>query len=200
MGRKKGYNRDQLVSEAMDLFRDHGFAGTSTEMLVGRLGVNRNSMYAEFGSKQALFEAALQHYDELVVSRNFGPLEAPDAGLDQIRALMEFFASAASGPVSGRGCLLCNTAIEFGSKDPSDQRFIRRYFDRLSGAFYNALENVKGAGLLPMSIDALEESHFFTAIVLGMFVMLRAKAPPEVIESTARIALQHLESLCARPL
>jgi AcrR family transcriptional regulator len=34
MGRKKKYDRDTLIEQAMELFRDHGFAGTSTQMLV----------------------------------------------------------------------------------------------------------------------------------------------------------------------
>ena len=42
----------------MELFRRRGFNGTSTAELVAELGVNRKSMYAEFGSKQELFEAA----------------------------------------------------------------------------------------------------------------------------------------------
>ena len=67
MGRKKTYDRDVLIGKAMELFRDHGFAGTSTLMLVEGLGVNRYSMYAEFGSKQALFDASLKRYDEEVV-------------------------------------------------------------------------------------------------------------------------------------
>ena len=81
MGRNKTYDRDVLIEKAMEMFRDHGFAGTSTQMLVEGLGVNRYSLYAEFGSKQALFDAALERYDEEVVERNFGPLEAPGAGL-----------------------------------------------------------------------------------------------------------------------
>ena len=60
MGRKKTYDRDVLIEKSMEMFRDHGFAGTSTQMLVEGLGVNRYSLYAEFGSKQALFEAALE--------------------------------------------------------------------------------------------------------------------------------------------
>jgi len=59
MGRHKTYDRDVLIGKAMETFRDHGFAGTSTQMLVEGLGVNRYSLYAEFGSKQALFDAAL---------------------------------------------------------------------------------------------------------------------------------------------
>ena len=89
MGRKKSYDREKLVREAMEIFRDHGFAGTSAEMLVERLGVNRYSLYAEFGSKQGLFDAALERYDEEVIQRNFGPLEAPGAGIDEIRAVFD---------------------------------------------------------------------------------------------------------------
>ena len=59
MGRKKSYDREELVAKAMEIFRDHGFASTSTQMLVEGLGVNRYSLYAEFGSKQALFDEAV---------------------------------------------------------------------------------------------------------------------------------------------
>ena len=77
MGRKKNYNRDKLIEKAMKIFRINGFAGTSTQMLVEGLGDNRFSLYAEFGSKQELFDAALERYNKDVIGRRFGPLEAP---------------------------------------------------------------------------------------------------------------------------
>jgi len=169
MGRKKNYDRDVLLGKAMEIFRDHGFAGTSAEMLVEGLGVNRYSLYAEFGSKQGLFDAALQRYDEVVVERSFGPLEAPGAGLGEIRALLEFFGSADESPALGRGCLLCNTAVEFGPEDPSGAEFVQRYFKRLSEAFYAALDNARGRGELRPSVVTREEAGFFTAAVLGLF-------------------------------
>ena len=52
MGRAKQYDRTNLLDRAVELFRRHGFNGTSTAELVAELGVNRKSMYAEFGSKQ----------------------------------------------------------------------------------------------------------------------------------------------------
>jgi TetR/AcrR family transcriptional repressor of nem operon len=183
MGRKKSYDRGELVEKAMEIFRDHGFAGTSAEMLVEGLGVNRYSLYTEFGSKQELFNTALQRYDEVVVERNFGPLE--------------FFASAGGGPSSGRGCLLCNTAVEFGPNDPSGAGFVQRYFKRLSEAFFAALNNAQNRGELRRSVDPRMEADFFTASVLGLFVMLRAKASPTIIESAVHVAISHLESLRA---
>ena len=197
MGRKKSYDREMLVSKAMEIFRDHGFGGTSAEMLVQGLGVNRYSLYAEFGSKQGLFDAALQRYDDEVVDRNFGPLESPGAGLKEIRALLAFFGNARESPASGRGCLLCNTAVEFGPDAPSGKVFVQRYFERLSKAFFAALKSARCRGELRPTVDPCAEAGFFTASVLGMFVMLRAKAARSVIESAARVATEHLETLRA---
>jgi TetR/AcrR family transcriptional repressor of nem operon len=199
MGRKKHYNRELLTEKAMEIFRDHGFAGTSAEMLVQGLGVNRFSLYSEFGSKQGLFDAALQRYDEKVVERNFGPLEAPGAGLDEIRALFEFFGRATTGPASGRGCLLCNTAVEFGPDDPGGAGFVQKYFERLAEAFHAALGNAHERGELCSSVDTRAEAGFFTASVLGLFVMLRAKAPQSVVVDAARVAIEHLEGLRVEP-
>ena len=196
MGRKKNYDRDILIEKAMEIFRDHGFAGTSSQMLVDGLGVNRFSLYAEFENKKKLFEAALERYNETVIERNFGPLEAPGAGVEEIRSLLKFFASASKGPTSGRGCLLCNTAVEFGSVDPSGVKFVRRYFERLSKAFYKALNNAQRKGYLLDSVAVREEADFFTASTLGLFVMIRAKAPTAIIENAAKMAIEHLEGLC----
>ena len=196
MGRKKKYDRDTLVEKSMELFRDHGFAGTSTQMLVEGLGVNRFSLYAEFGNKQALFDAALERYDRQVVERNFGPLETPTAGVEEIRALLEFYASAGDVPAWGRGCLLCNTAVEFGPEDPSGAEFVQRYFKRLSNAFYKALSNAHSKGVLRHEVALKEEADFFTASTLGLFVLLRAKAPPAILENAAKTAIEHLEGLC----
>ena len=195
MGRKKNYDRDTLIEKAMEIFRHHGFAGTSTQMLVDGLQVNRFSLYAEFGNKQALFDAALERYDKQVVERNFGPLETPTAGIEEIRALLEFYASASSGPASGRGCLLCNTAVEFGPADPSGAEFVQRYFKRLSNAFCKALNNAQSKGVLRKAVALREEADFFTASTLGLFVLLRAKAPPAIIENAAKMAIEHLEGL-----
>jgi len=184
-----------LIGKAMEIFRDHGFANTSTQMLVENLGVNRFSLYAEFGSKQGLFDTVLDHYDKEVVERNFGPLEAPEAGLAEIRSLLEFFGSAGEGPASGRGCLLCNSAVEFGPDDPSGTGFVQRYFKRLSKAFSSALDNAYKRGELRQSVVLQDEADFFTASVLGMFVMLRAKAPETAIKGSARVAIEYLEAL-----
>ena len=105
----KQYDRVDLLHRAADLFHRQGFNGTSTAELVEELGVNRKSMYAEFGSKQGLFEAALDHYNANSLSAVLAAVEAPDAGLDAVRSTFDGFVSASEDWAQGRGCLLCNT-------------------------------------------------------------------------------------------
>jgi hypothetical protein len=56
---------------------------------------------------------------------------------------------------------------------------------------------IKPADGILWSWIAREEAGFFTAFVLGLLVMLRAKAPPSVIKRAARVAIEHLEALRA---
>ena len=114
MSRMKQYDRTELLDRSVELFRRQGFNGTSTAELVAELNVNRKSMYAEFGSKQQLLEATLEHYNKKHLTRVLTPLEAPDASLEGIRQAFYSYASAIEGPFRGLGCLMCNIAVERG--------------------------------------------------------------------------------------
>lgn len=197
MGRKKAYVRDELIDRAVGLFRAHGFGGTSTQTLVDELGVNRNSLYLEFGSKQALFDAALGRYEEQVVAELFGPLEAEGAGLEAVTALFDGFAASA-GPSSGLGCLLCNTAVEIGGADPSGARFVARYLERMEAAFAGALERAQAAGELAGGVVVADAARLLTAATLGVFVLVRARAAPETVHGALRAAGRQVEALRAR--
>ena len=81
----KGYIREEVLDRAIAAFRRQGYSGTSTAELAEALGINRKSMYAEFGSKQQLFEAALERYSEVNLTRVLAPIEAADANAQSIR-------------------------------------------------------------------------------------------------------------------
>ena len=85
----------------MDIFSVHSFARPSTEMRVEHLKANRYSIDAELGSKQALFDSALERYEQGIIEKSFNPSQSASAGLAEIHGLLDFYASASHGPVSG---------------------------------------------------------------------------------------------------
>ena len=194
MSGTKQYDRTELLDLAMDLFHRQGFHGTSTAELVDELGVNRKSMYAEFGSKQGLFDAALDHYNATSLTSVLAATEAEDAGIDAIRATFAGFASASEDWAQGRGCLLCNTAIERAVLGSSSGQRVDAYFDRLTTAFRSALEHGKASGDIAHAVDLDELAAFFTMSLVGIATLAKGRANPNLIHAATRRAVSVLDA------
>lgn len=62
MGRPRQFDRDAALTKAMHLFWQNGFEATSLSLLKTELGISAPSFYAAFGSKEALFQEAVELY------------------------------------------------------------------------------------------------------------------------------------------
>ncbi|UCF27232.1 MAG: TetR/AcrR family transcriptional regulator, partial [Chloroflexota bacterium] len=182
---------------AVELFRRQGFNGTSTAELVAEFGVNRKSMYAEFGSKQLLFEAALEHYSSKHLTRVLAPLEGPDASIEGIRRAFHYYASTSEGPFYGLGCLMCNTAVERGALDPGSGRYVDVYMERITKAFHHALNNAQKGGEIDPTVDLDELAGFLTTALIGMAASIRAKAPPAQLWAAYKVVTGVINALPA---
>jgi TetR/AcrR family transcriptional repressor of nem operon len=195
MSRTKHYDRTELLDRAVELFRRQGFNGTSTAELVAEFGVNRKSMYAEFGSKQQLFETTLEHYSRKHLTQVLAPLESPDASLDGIHEAFYGYASASEGPFRGLGCLMCNTAVERGALDEGSGRFVVAYLERITRAFRHALSNAQQGGELDQTVDLDEMAGFLTTALIGMAASVRAEAPPAQVWAAYKIVTGVVDAL-----
>jgi len=182
----KGYKREEVLDRAIELFRRQGYSATSTAELVEELGMNRKSMYAEFGSKQQLFEAALERYSAVNLTRVLAPIEAAGANAQSIKDAFLGYAAASETKFRGLGCLMANTAVERAALDPGCARFVDDYLARLSKGFRNALENARVDGDVSDAADLDDLAAHFVNSVVGISAMLRAKASPEKMYAAGR--------------
>ena len=194
MSGAKQYDREELLDRSIELFRERGYAATSTAELVAELGVNRKSMYAEFGSKQGLFEASLDRYSEVHLTRVLAPIEAADAGVDGIRQAFANYAAATEGWARGKGCLLCNTAVERAAQDPGSARRVDAYFARIAAGFRRALGNGQRSGDIDAGADIDQLAGFFTTALIGVAASIRAEAPPEQVRAACTVVTSVLDA------
>ena len=195
MSRAKQYERTELLDQAVELFRRQGFNGTSTAELVAEFDVNRKSMYAEFGSKQQLFEAALEHYNSKHLTGVLAPLEAPGASIDAIRQAFYGYAEASEGPFRGLGCLMCNTAVERAALDPGSGRYVAAYLERLTQAFRHALSNAQQAGEIGPTVNLDKMAGFLTTMLIGMAASIRAKAQPAQLWAAYKVVTGVIDAI-----
>lgn len=59
--------RQAILDAATDAFLQHGYEGTTLDMIIARAGGSRRSLYDYFGDKQGLFGAVIRyHADKLI--------------------------------------------------------------------------------------------------------------------------------------
>ena len=56
---RPGYDRDQILEIAVQVFIEQGYEATSVASLAARLGLSKSALYHHFASKEALLEVAL---------------------------------------------------------------------------------------------------------------------------------------------
>jgi len=199
MGRHKEYDPTEALEGARKLFLERGFSATSVADLAEATGLNKKSLYAEFGSKQELFESALLRHRQENNVRVVGPMETESAGLAEIRSALERWGRSGRGAAAGLGCLLCNTASERSAQDPAARKHVRAYLRRMTAAFRNALQRAADRGELVDGVDIDAEAGFLASHAMGQLTLIRSKAMPELVEPAARVALAHLDALEAGP-
>lgn len=190
MGRPKTYDRTDVARKAMDLFWRQGYGATSIADLEKHISINRYSLFAEFGNKQGLFEAAMKIYQEEVVTSYMSGIEKEDAGLAELRELLAYFRTYAKSPEASRGCLNCNTATELVSLEGPSQEFVEAHINRLSHSITSALQNAKRSGEIRADANVENEGHYFSSAIMGLFVILRSRTTFDVVEGVIN-ALDH---------
>jgi AcrR family transcriptional regulator len=174
MGRPKGYDRDTVLIAARDLFWERGFEATSISQLERRTGLNRSSLYQDFGTKHDLFEAALECYADQVVASLLADLRQPTMSLDTVATFFTllgrlFRTNAALGT---RGCLLVNATAELAARDDRIQPAVARYRDFLRTTFAAALTRAAERGEIETE-TVQNRAHLLAATLMGIWLTVR---------------------------
>jgi len=167
VGRPRAYDRDAALLAARDVFWEQGYERTSIADLEERTGLNRSSLYQEFGSKQQLFEASLECYADRVISGLLAGLRggtgtglppaggqpagaglAAETGLAAVAALFRRVAELCrcDAAVSTRGCMMVNAIAELAARDAGVRAHAMAYRDRLRADFGAALSRAAASG------------------------------------------------------
>src|SRR5690349_15839077 len=126
VGRPREFDPEQVEDVAMKLFWEHGYDAVSISDLTTATGVNRRSIYAEFGSKEELFDRALQRY-----VAGPGGYVARALTRATAREVAEAMVHGAAEATSGepRGCLLLGNGAGLAGRRCADVQVIARRFD-----------------------------------------------------------------------
>lgn len=168
MSRKKEYVEDIVVEKAMHTFWANGFSCTSVRLLEKEMGINQFSIYSSFGNKNGLFLEVLKKYKSHIKATFLSDLLNSKGHLDDLRGFLLAYGHGIQSGENPYGCLMMNTGMEVGKKDPEIAIEIDRHFAFLRDTFYNLFEKIKFNEELPIQFDSIKYASYLLGSIQGL--------------------------------
>jgi len=188
-GRPRAFDIDEALDRALEVFWRQGYEGTAVADLTAAMGINRPSLYATFGNKEALFRQALDRYADGPAAYAARALDLPRAR-DVVEALVYGAIDLTTGPDTPLGCINVRTAQACGPDAEPARReaMTRRAADH--AALRRRLGRARAEGDLPPDADPDALAQFVTTFIDGIAVQASGGASRAQLRQAADIALR----------
>jgi AcrR family transcriptional regulator len=180
----------EALAAARDVFWLKGYAATSLDDIVTATGMNRPSLYAAFGDKEAIYLAALKMQGDQLVKAVAGACQ-----LDmKLKPFMDLFYdrcidSYMAGP-QARGCFLVGTALTESLMREDVGEVVRDAFGRCENALEQRFKHAKKEGDLPKTADARAFAMLVSSTMHELALQARTGARRDSLEQRADLAIK----------
>lgn len=189
-GRPQSFDRAQALCAAMRLFWDRGYDGTSFDDLTAAMGISASSFYNAFGSKEALYQEAIEAYIKLVGTWFFTILSAQTDTRSTFAHLLTTAATEFTRNDLPTGCMIAAAATQCAPTQARLRDLLATQRIQAETALATRLHQGIEAGDLPPDTDIKALATFYSALLRGMALQARDGAPRERLLEIARIGMQ----------
>jgi len=197
-GRPRNYDPQLALRRALETFWTYGYSRTSLDDLSAAMGMNRPSLYAAFGDKQALYLKALESYWDQALE-GMRDLLAHDEPLPD--ALMRVYESALSlyFPSTGapRGCFGISTAAVESVVEPRIRAVFENGLRRIDKEFERRIALSIERAELPANTDPRTLAEIASATLHTMAIRSRYGASRKELRGLAQRTVTQMLLACS---
>ena len=189
-GRPRAFDRDAALERATRLFWIKGFGATSISDLTEAMGIGSPSLYAAFGSKEALYAEALRHYGEKNGHLVWSAFQSAQSARGAVMSFLMDSAVALTGYVADlpRGCMVTLSSV--GSEGHAELgELVRKARATTLERLETRLSRAMSDGEIAASADIHALARFVQAIQAGMSILARDGASRTELEDMVGVAM-----------
>lgn len=189
MGRKRSFDVDVVLDNAMRLFWERGYEGTSTADICEMSGIVKPSLYREFQSKEELFERSLERYDQHYLGFVSVAMAAQSA-FDVARQLFHGLVCVVTQPNLPSGAFDINASVSCApDQEPIRRRLMARR-DVYQSALAKRFARDRDEGGLPADCQPAALAAYVISMCEALALQARTGASAAMLEDIADIAVQ----------
>lgn len=189
-GRPRAFDRDAALTRATHLFWSKGYEATSITDLTEAMGIGSPSLYAAFGSKEALYAEAVDHYRKSYEALVWGRFLTAGTAREAVLSLLMDSASTLTGCDGGmpRGCMVTLSSV--GSEGHAELgEMVRSARAAAVDLLTERLNRAVAEGEIPASVDVHALARFVQTVQAGMSILARDGAERAELEAVAEVAM-----------
>jgi AcrR family transcriptional regulator len=199
-GRPRTFDPDTALRQALDLFWERGYEGTSLNDLAQAMGIASASIYACFGSKENLFRQVMALYATTSGEPPRRALREQPTARAAIHAMLRATADQITGPDTPHYCMLILAAPTGAVENHEVQEFLAdRRRDQHATVRDRLARGVTDGDLTapPTGLDAI--ARYYTTVVQGLSVQARDGATRAELEAVIACAMAAWDTLTSTP-
>jgi AcrR family transcriptional regulator len=188
-GRPREFDLDKALDRALKVFWRKGYEGASLPDLTKAMRINRPSLYAAFGNKEALFKKAIDRYLEGPGAFVREALQQPTAKavVEQVFRRSIELVTDSRNP---RGCFMVQGALACGDTADCLRREMAKRRDASVTALRERFERAVAEGDLPSDCNPADLARFVATVIHGIAVQAASGASRNELQRAAKIALR----------
>ena len=194
-GRPRSFDREVALRRAMELFWAKGYDGTSLSALTAAMGINSPSLYAAFGSKEALFREAVRLYGESEGGRIWASLKKAPTAREGIERMLRASAEDFTRARKPHGCLIALGALHADEGNEAVCRELQHQRAQNVELLRRRLKRGVAEGELPSELDIQAIAAFYATVQHGMSIQARDGASRKVLLAVADCAMAAWDNL-----
>ena len=185
------FDSTDVVERAMLSFWRLGYDGCSISDLVAATGLQRQSLYNAFGSKEGLFVEVLALYHKRV-EESLKPLEADTAGIEQLAAYFRSFL-ALQGKLRVGACLVVQTAYSPAMSSTPIRRAVHASAVRVRDVFAKLLRRTADRAKADTPFDCVARAADLYALLNGLSALAATGADRRLVDGNIDRAMKQLD-------
>lgn len=189
IGRPRAFDPDHALDRALAVFWRQGYEGASLPNLTKAMDINRPSLYAAFGNKEALFRKALERYETGPASYVHDAIAKPTARA-MVEALLNGVVNLLTKPGNPRGCLMVQGVLACGKDADALRRKVAARREAGVTTIRRRLQRAIAEGDLPSDADAAGLGRLVASVMHGLAVEAASGASHKELRLAAEMFLR----------
>ncbi len=194
-GRPRSFDRQAALERAMEVFWERGYQAASMTDLTEAMGINSPSLYAAFGSKEALYREAVEHFAETESDDILAPLRNAPTAREAIEGYLVASARTFTRPGRPPGCMVVLSAVNAVGVGEETGRILREMRAGSVTMIEERLQRAVDEGELPASLERHAVASYYVTVQQGMSIQARDGASRTMLETIAQGAMAAWEGL-----